>query len=147
MRKIIIFTIAVSMIYSGIAQPSTDKHLKKFANKFAKAVLSGKPENCLPYFEKEYVIEQHDVFLKGNTMQFVSEYIFGFSDISPEFSHLSRSVFYDIREMTFSDILQDKYGQVSIIYDIILKDGQYIKLSAPVIIYGKKSYGFRGAMG
>jgi hypothetical protein len=147
MRNILMFVIAVFIVCNGIAQPSADKHLKKFAVKFSKAVLSGKPENCLPYFDKDYVREQHDVFLKGNTMQFVSEFIYGFSEISPELSDLSRSIFYDIREMAFSDILQDKYGQVTIIYTIILKDGQNITLSAPVIIYGKRSYALRGAMG
>lgn len=147
MKKVLITTF---VIISGIvcfSQQINEKKLQKFSNKFAKAVLTGKPERCLPFFDHDYVKEQHDIFLQGNTLQFVSEFLLGFGQLSPDEAGIDLPVFSDISNIVFTNILRDRNQDVFAAYVITLKNGKSFKFHAPVRITGKNKFAFVGAYG
>jgi len=147
MKKIIVFLLTVSLSYMAFSQEISDKHLRKFGQNFAKAVLTGNPENCLPYFDKEYVKEQHDIMLKGNTMQFVSEFFIGEGNLYNLQNALAAPVFSLITSITFVDIFKDEYNTIMVGFDVVLNNGKTFRMMPVVKILSKKKFCFVGAMG
>ncbi len=148
MKKSIILIISLVIASSVMSQQDvSEKHLRKFCEKFAKAIESGKPEKCLRFFDDKYVKEQHDIILKGNTLQFVSEFVLGFGQLPPEEAGVDLPVFSDISDVKFVDLIYDADGNRMAAYVITLKNGNSYKMHAPIVITGPKNFGFRGAMG
>lgn len=147
MKKISIALLIIISAFGCFSQQFNEKKLEKFSHKFAKAVMTGRPEKCLPFFEKKYVQEQHDHFLQGNTMQFVSEFMLGFGQLSHEEAGIDLPVFSDISNIVFVNIIRDRFNDIFAAYDVTLKNGRSFRLLAPVVIINKNKFAFIGAYG
>lgn len=147
MKKAIFFLFAFVIPFTLISQEVSDKKLHQFCEKFAKAVESGNQKKCISFFDAAYRSEQLDGFLKGNTEQFLDEFLLGFAPLPPDVAGVDLPRFQDIQSMHFIDIQRDQYGSITAMYDITLKNGITVKMHAPIRVTGKNKFGFIGAMG
>lgn len=147
MKHLLLFCALLISFTTAFSQQPDNKKLESFCKKFAKAVLTGKPEKCMKFFDKDYVTEQHDQFLKGNTLQFVSEYLLGGGILPPEEAGVDLPVFSDISDVKFITVMTDAEGNKTAVYEITLKKGCKYSMHAPIRIISEKEYGFYGAMG
>ncbi len=147
MKNFVLILILLTTGISGISQQINEKKLQKFGKKFAKAVISGKPKKCLQFFDHEYVKEQHDHILQGNTMQFVSEFLFGSEQPPMGETETDPPVLSDIAKIEFTSILRNINRDIYAAYDITLRNGKSYKFLAPVRVRAKNKFGFVGAYG
>lgn len=147
MKRIFISGILLLCFLTGNSQKVKEKNILKFADQFSEAIIHNDQKKCLRFFEKNYLYEQHDLLLKGNTGQFLTEFITGFSNYHEKTQNGKMFTLNEISGMKYLKTLPNGQNNISIVFEITLKNGQTFILNAPAVISGKKISGFIGAVG
>ncbi len=119
--------------------------LQDFLSDFEKAVKSQNNKKILSMMDKEYLTEQHDIFLKGNTSQFLNEFFCGELTNGRGFKCLK---FNELKNASKINIIKDLDYYV-VMYEISDSEDSIITSWTISVreIKGKIVYGLVGAMG
>ncbi len=141
--------IAFSGCSSLKTKKSNDKqypeNLEQYLSEFEKSVLKHDAERLMELMDENYVRDQHDQLLQGNTTQFVNEFFCGnivkgqgFKCLKfKEISSLKRTGLEEVHEgFRVSYIVSDKKDKIQTEWTITVKQ-----------FNGKTYYGLYGASG
>ncbi|MCF0207709.1 MAG: hypothetical protein HUK15_09810 [Bacteroidales bacterium] len=142
--KKLAFLVLLTAFSAGFAKAGDfEKELKKFVNNFSKVIKAQKYEEALPFFLPEYVAEQHDSNMGGNTIEFISDFLSG------QCEGFSNDIFVtpqldQIVSIKYRDFYIANGVWVNLI--VTLKNGITIVVTNSVHIDGESLY-FVGALG
>ncbi|HOK37900.1 MAG TPA: hypothetical protein P5538_05610 [Bacteroidales bacterium] len=145
MKKFILFSILVFVFSQGFmqAQNIKQKHVRKFCKEFASLVQNGDIDNTIRFFDEEYLQLQLYGMLKSNKIQFVEEFLAGYTN---DRSFVVPSI-KEIEKVSVKEIEQLEEDEFKVNLTIYLYDGKII--STPIIVkaFSNKKMVLLGAVG
>lgn len=135
MMKTYLYIIFIfSLGINSYGQNLSNKEIKMFCNEFAAYISNGDMNNAMPFIDEESRIQQHDIFLQGNTNQFFSE-LLGGEDKTGKFYTPDIK---EIKKMKTSKILTTEKGFAEVLFKITLVDGNIIKTRLTLNVNSKE---------
>ena len=117
----------------------TNKDVRKHCEGFIKCIKSGKYKKALKYFASEYIEEQHNGFLRGNTDQFLREFLSGNSCTGEDF--IVPKKLSDIKSIKINEArVKRNEIEAKVIFEIELNTGVKYLVEERLSIDKKKLY-------
>lgn len=142
MKKSLLFTFVVLFCLPVFSQTVKRSDIKKHCNAFVKALEKSELKESLKFFNVEFVKNHHDIELKGNTVQFIEEYLAGYDEEASETMTLIKPALDDILEIELDEI--DFYDDNScyVTFDIDLKSGKELSTIVKIVWTSASDLGF-----
>jgi len=125
------------------SQSLSKKDIKSFCNEFAGYISDGDMENAMLYIDEDIRIQQHDIFLNGNTPQFFSELLGGVDKknnfVLPDIKQIKK-----MKPLKITSIDQ---GFTEVQFKIILIDGKSIITTLTLNVNSKEEMTIIPAVG
>ncbi|MFW5793275.1 MAG: hypothetical protein ACOCWC_03250 [Bacteroidota bacterium] len=142
------FLLLLFMVFSAcssLKQKPKPNSLEYYLSDFEKAVLKHDAERVLELMDEEYVKNQHDNFLSGNTTQFLNEFFCG---NLIDGSGFKCPKFTEIKSLKRTRLIEEHEG-FRVVYEVSTKK---IKVETDWVITvkqfsGQKIFGLYGASG
>lgn len=105
-RVLIILLVGAFCCFNTQAQDlDVPEDLALFIEKFKAAVTSHNPDEVMNLMDPDYKKEQHDAFLKGNTLQFLDEFFCGYDPADGETYECMK--FAEIASLKLTTVIPD----------------------------------------